>query len=515
MQFCAAALLLAGSSVCAQISLEQAITAVECWRRAGSEAVLRVHPEGPLNILLGHAAVNNDAIAKKRMFSPPIQTAYMLEDVSDDGSYRAFDECDREYRYSREPEDDTIGKFTCSEKMDYLHAYYNTLKVLFKITNNKVGVETHCGDSFSNCVRLGFGSVGERARFFAALLLLASGERIGARYEEEAAPEEGLLPLKAPSISLVYGGTALLELNSKIGCLEEVRTVVEFFANCAAAGVEKFDLHHTDSPSFLVQAYLCAYADSSAFIGEVFECVDALLAEIHSGPELDAARGRYFTADDKLLGAYSEQYDACREIDAIDSSVSAHAPFDFPLDAETRSFLTACIKETSNNSTPLLACLIRDSANRLLSKVDEVLLPNAHIVEVESASDPMALYDALTRWLAYAPLHSEQDLMAAVDQLLPTFVRLLSREDGLDGATAESSGASDSPLSANSPLVLLIANILGSVSPDNFRTRYGFFQIVLANCVGRCAEFFPNIRIDPLLSCKESDTDLRFYYERR
>ncbi|KAI4293084.1 hypothetical protein PAPHI01_2358 [Pancytospora philotis] len=332
MQVLTTALSLAGSFVRARISLRDAIGVVESERETTGNDKVFINPEGPLNIMLGHAEVNNDAIAKKRMFSPPICTSYVLEEVGDKeptpelalGSGKG-----RIYRYDRDPKKDGIWDCTRSQKVDeYLRAYYNALKVLFRIVNGKVVVCTNHHMSFYKYTRVQL-SDNERARFFAALLMLANGEKgIGAEYRGRPAGSKAHQGQEVFGVALTSGQNTMVDLNfaipntlpgKKTLYIEEMRTVIEFFAKHGATKAEEYGLHYTDSPGFLIRAYLCEYANDGAFISEVFDCVDAFLAEMYSGTELDAARSQYFTTDEKLVGEYSEQYDAFRQIDKINS----------------------------------------------------------------------------------------------------------------------------------------------------------------------------------------------------
>ncbi|KAI4291759.1 hypothetical protein PAPHI01_1033, partial [Pancytospora philotis] len=157
MWFPATALLLAGSFVRAKISLKDAINLVEGERMTAGNDKVYINPTGPLNIMRGHAEVNNDAIAKKRMFSPPLQANYSLEEVEkveNDNKEPSpapvpGSEKDRNYKYDRDPAKDEIVDCTGSKKVDaYLRAYYNTLKVLFRILSSSVVVSSNHHKSF-------------------------------------------------------------------------------------------------------------------------------------------------------------------------------------------------------------------------------------------------------------------------------------------------------------------------------------------------------------------------------
>ncbi|KAI4291404.1 hypothetical protein PAPHI01_0678, partial [Pancytospora philotis] len=797
MRFSVAALLRAGSFVCARISLRDAINIVESERATTGDDKLFVSPEGPLNILRGHAEVNNNAIAKKRMFSPPIHTNYSLEEMksgvsnSPNEPLSSFEACDG-FKYKRDPKADDIWDCTRSRRLDhYLHAYYSALKVLFRVTNGKVVVSTNHHKSFYKYTRDQFASDNERARFFAALLLLANGEKtIKAEYRKEMVGRKAHRHEKVFGVALTGGEGPLVNLKfeildtlsgRKMLYIEEVQEVVNFFVEHGASNVGEYGLDYTDSPSFLIQAYLCEYANDSVLIGEVFGCVDAFLKEIYSGAELDAARDRYFTTDDKLVKEYSEQYDAFRQIDKInsrclfpftssnmpldtqtvhycdkvtgkisvpdsysdcteialfnflccmlydpktrkysighleanecspteqfkhfftrvctrpednskacvhqewarvvqgitqpqaanrssgaagagkrsliiytkmakktvpialkadigtflmalaeivglpaakkdnledmvvslqgrtssdidrvklsqsfndvantvlsirsmnleflrvrfivseerekvlsgfllmsfppqkddqscyeiffefDSSLkhveATYVPQDVRLDEDDRKFFAPYGKEAEDGRVRPVFGLMRDSVKRFLSRIEGTLPHNGHVADVESAHDPKTLYIALTRWLRCAPMRSYEDRLAAIDQLLPTFIQRLKQWKAASGAVSEQSGgsaiqnraegssidskdmlasAADPVLSLRNPLVLLIANILGSVPLNDAGTRDCFLRAALTNCVCDCAELFPSICINASLYHPELDVWARY-----
>ncbi|KAI4291039.1 hypothetical protein PAPHI01_0313 [Pancytospora philotis] len=789
MRVLTAVLPLAGSYVRARISLKQAISAVGSLHDTAGGAQLHAHPEGPLNILRAHAAVNNDAIAKKRMFSPTIHACYALKEAANSLRGGAEDR-ERKYEFQRTPVQDEIWDCTGSEKVDgYLHAYYSTLKVLFRVVDDKAVVSTNHHLSFYKYTRVQL-SDGERARFFAALLMLANGEKgIKATYRGRAEGSKAHQGREIFGVALTGGKSTLVDLSftilntlpgKKTLYIEEMRAVVNFFVEHGATNVEEYELDYTDSPSFLIQAYLCEYANDDAFIGEVFSCVGAFLAEMYSGIELDAARCRYFTADKKLVGEYSEKYGVLTEIDKISSRgrfpfTSSNMPLETDLvhyydetageasyavgysdcveialynflccvlyDPEARSYSTehlkkkkcepterllhfftsvcstpednskACIHQewarvaqgltrppaadsemkvaanerkpslikyckttadygsvglkadvalkadigtflvalaevvglpaekkknledavgellalppgdvgcvkltqllndvlstristrqvelelrdvqvgvdkeedtilsgllvlsfppqkddqacyevkfkfgleprhvgtaytpndvvlsegereifapydegTANDGGCLLFGLINDCARRFLNKIDGTVPPNGRIAALERAQDPKALYTALTRWLSYVPMRSHPDRLGAIDQLFPTFVRLLKQGKGIGRAKntqaggsatqnrteghspdseSKSGGAADMVLSAQSPLVLLIANILGSASLNDAETRNCFLRSVLPYCVSDRAKLFPSIHVQRSLYCR-------------
>ncbi|KAI4293317.1 hypothetical protein PAPHI01_2591 [Pancytospora philotis] len=765
MRFLTTALSLAGSLVCARISLQDAISVVKSERETTSGDRVFINPDGPLNIMLGHAEVNNDAIAKKRMFSPPIRTNYVLNEVEEAENKekgrppKPGSEEGRVYKYDRDPAKDEIVDCTGSKKVDaYLRAYYNTLKVLVRILSSSVVACTNHHKSFYKYTHVQLSDT-ERVRFFAALLLLANGEKIAAEYEPKVTSKKK--QGNPSAVALVCGESSLLRLRLKIDndtwtkplYIEEVQTVVDFFVNHGATDVEEYGLHYTDSPGFLIRAYLCEYANDGAFISEVCDCVDAFLAETYSGNELDAARGRYFTADEELVREYSKQYALFTKIDEIysrsgfpftssnmplgmqvvhyfdedegkicnqisytdcmeitlynffccllydpearkysidhleankckptqrfldfftkvctrpadnskacihqewacvaqgltrpqtaDDSAAAsgkdgkrnmitymmpvdnnvnfeldtdvgtflmamakivglpetlsnelesliadslaapdvamhwenitnllskvirtivnparevdlelynvsvegkawkclyaglelsfqpqeddphcytfvlsfgpkHALFlykpqdSITLSAKEREFISARGKETADTRGAILPSLICDCAKRFLSMADETLLVNEHAAGIESAGSPLMLYTALTRWLAHVPMRSEKDRLAAIDQVFPTFVEVLRQRKGPSGTIDGFFGPADPTLGTSNPVVILIANILGSVSLAEKATRMLFFQAVLANCVGERAVLFPSIRVHSSLYCPET-----------
>ncbi|KAI4291882.1 hypothetical protein PAPHI01_1156 [Pancytospora philotis] len=167
-----------------------------------------------------------------------------------------------------------------------------------------------------------------------------------------------------------------------------------------------------------------------------------------------------------------------------------YKPNDVTLDNDDRKFFAVRDRTMGDRNGPLSG-LIRDCVKRFLSKADGTLLPSDHIAGVESAHDPKALYTALSRWLCYTPMYSEPDRLAAIDQLFPAFMRLLKQRRTI--------------LSASNPLVLLIANILGSVALNDAETRDCFLRAVFTHCTGDREELFPGIRIQPPLYHTEPD----------
>ncbi|KAI4291401.1 hypothetical protein PAPHI01_0675 [Pancytospora philotis] len=72
-----------------------------------------VDPEGPLNILGGHACISNDMIAKQRMFAAPMRHDYSRRSSASAGNAH---------------EDDVRELPADSEAMAYLSEYYRALR---------------------------------------------------------------------------------------------------------------------------------------------------------------------------------------------------------------------------------------------------------------------------------------------------------------------------------------------------------------------------------------------------
>ncbi|KAI4291407.1 hypothetical protein PAPHI01_0681 [Pancytospora philotis] len=757
MRYLSVALSLGGCFICARLSLKDTLDTVRCPREMAGGRRACVHPEGPLNIVNAHALVNNDMIAKKRRFSAPLRISYELKEMGESTSALRSDP-DGTYTYSRDPTNDSVCDFTRSDAMDYLRAYYTAMKVLFRVIGETVLVSTNHHTSFYKyvCEQL---SEGERAQFFAVLFVLAGGGAITA--ERVPVDADGRETPTTTGIVFSCANSTLLELDLKFRksgggkplYADEVLAVAEFFAKHGAADVERaYGVHYSDSPAFLIQSYIYEFADSRAFVDRVFGCVDALLPAVYPGDELAAARARFFTADEQLVGDYSREYEVLTKIEAI----SLHTRFPFsrsntPLehqvvyrydeaagractavsysdcaeialyntfccllfDPKTRAYSTGHLRERGcaptarlehffadvctapNDSTgragihqewarvaqglvqapggdaspagarrslvtyvrnskrraaveletdlgnllmalatiaglptetteelqrlvagciagpndgrvaaelsnaiaealgsvsvmPVkvelevrsstaeklygalklsfqpqpddgadagelhhvvvvesttghvkffhtphaiklgaaeraffaahegadanaagesrLRGLICESARRFLGVAASAAPPSAHIAEVAAADSPMALYAALTRWMAHAAMRTQDDLLAAIDQLFPTFTGLLGQSSGSSSAPVqpfdEQSGSS---LAASSPLVLLIANILGSMPLCDYATRALFFNTALRCCVAERPRLFPAIAIPPSVYSLEAD----------
>ncbi|KAI4293141.1 hypothetical protein PAPHI01_2415 [Pancytospora philotis] len=152
-------IVLAEAFVRARPSAQNILNALK--RRYG--AGVYVDPEGPLNIMRGHACVNNDMVAKQRKYAAPMRLAYS----------RAIDAGKGDPTYTRNAREDEVRELPAdSEAMVYLSEHYRILKSMFTVELGVVGVDKGPGAPFWSLFQ------SERAKceeLFAALLLLAGG----------------------------------------------------------------------------------------------------------------------------------------------------------------------------------------------------------------------------------------------------------------------------------------------------------------------------------------------------
>ncbi|KAI4292009.1 hypothetical protein PAPHI01_1283 [Pancytospora philotis] len=252
-------------------------------RRYGDEYI---DPEGPLNIMRGHPYVNNGMIAKQRKFAAPMRLGYSCTGDASKG------DCS----YARNAHEDRVRELPGdSEAMVYLSEHYRILKTMFTVENGVVVVDKGPQAPFWNlfesrsaiCLEL-----------FAALLLLAGGADIGL--------ESGsLVAYDAVTTSHV------LDLGAADGA---TLAVVEFFVKYGgvrATQVAGYGLHYSESPSFLIQAYICEFFEGTEDVMDViciFEAAKEIVAMLPAGDSGAQQRPRFFTAN--YARAYSAIYKA-------------------------------------------------------------------------------------------------------------------------------------------------------------------------------------------------------------
>ncbi|KAI4293071.1 hypothetical protein PAPHI01_2345 [Pancytospora philotis] len=135
--------------------------------------------------------------------------------------------------------------------------------------------------------------------------------------------------------------------------------------------------------------------------------------------------------------------------------------------------------------TPSLCSLIQESIERGLNPAAHRALAETRIAEAYAASDSLACHVAISRWMAHTPMQSLGEAVRAGDQQLPALEDLLARSTGR-------SGTAQRALTADSPAVALLGNIMGSAATVDDTLR-PFIACSLRRCVGTRTDLFPSI----------------------
>ncbi|KAI4291400.1 hypothetical protein PAPHI01_0674 [Pancytospora philotis] len=279
--------------VSARLSISQIKTAVGTRYGAGQFVI----PEGPLNIMRGHYFINNDMIAKQRKYAAPMRLGYSRSSDANDG------DC----TYTRDVRKDDVRKLTVdNDGLAYLYEHYKMLKSMFTVENEMVVVDKSPQAPFYSLFK---SERGKCLELFAALLVLAGGADIRLSSDGNSSTDGG-----KRAVSLVaYGAsssshTPVLDL----GFADDATlAVVEFFAKYGgnnASRVAGYDLHYSDNPSFLIQAYICEFLegkeDAISILRTASEIVSKLPAydsDMWQGP-------RFFTSNENRVLTYEARY---------------------------------------------------------------------------------------------------------------------------------------------------------------------------------------------------------------
>ncbi|KAI4291187.1 hypothetical protein PAPHI01_0461 [Pancytospora philotis] len=256
-----------------------------------------VDPAGPLNIVRGHYFINNDMIAKQRKYAAPMRLAYSSAGDANDGDCT----CIRNAR-----EDDVRKLPVDSEALGYLYDHYKTLKSMFTVENEMVVVDKSPQAPFYSLFK---GEHGRCLELFAALLVLAGGADIRLSSDGNSCTDGG-----ERAVSLVAHGAAssLPTRVLDLGFADDATlAVVEFFARYGgvkAKQVARYGLHYTDSPSFLIQAYICELLEKQEDVKRIFEVAYEVIAKLPADNS-DVRQGpRFFTANGNAVSAYKARY---------------------------------------------------------------------------------------------------------------------------------------------------------------------------------------------------------------
>ncbi|KAI4292321.1 hypothetical protein PAPHI01_1595 [Pancytospora philotis] len=248
-----------------------------------------VDPEGPLNIMRGHPCVSNGMIAKQRKYAAPMRLAYSRTGNGSRG------DC----AYTRNAHEDEVRELPGdSEAVVYLSAHYRILKSMFTVDNDVVVINRSPGAPFCNLRGR------ERVELFAALLVLAGGGDIrpstGGNCIDEGERAISLVVYDADTSAPV-----LYMESADRATLAVMEFFVEYGGNNASR-VAGYGLHYTDSPSFLIQAYICEFFEESEDVIRIFKAAKEIIARLPAGDASVQPGPRFFTTDTEYVRSYGE-----------------------------------------------------------------------------------------------------------------------------------------------------------------------------------------------------------------
>ncbi|KAI4290848.1 hypothetical protein PAPHI01_0122 [Pancytospora philotis] len=255
----------------------------------------------------------------------------------------------------------------------------------------------------------------------------------------------------------------------------------------------------------------------SASIARALNCISLMC--------VDARHSVFYAADSLLYGTLELSFQPQKRGTAAPPQtvvlkfVPGHASFAHKLDsivlsAEERQFFEAYGEAGADGGRRPLLGLVDESVRRLLSAADGTFLPNAHIGRVEAADDSIACHNALTGWMARAEMQSPGDLLAALDELSPALATFVQRNTAVLGQTRKLKAELDDPSTdsdrkarvaeqlkdaqdrvVGSPLVILVANILGRMPLTDGHTRRLFFELLMRPHARTRDILFPQLEI--------------------
>ncbi|KAI4291650.1 hypothetical protein PAPHI01_0924 [Pancytospora philotis] len=261
-----------------------------------------VDPEGPLNILCGHPLLNNDMVTKKRKYAALVRTAY---------SYTS-DASELKSEYTRDVRNDGIRELGSSTAaMQYLKAYYKALEAMFTVVDGAAVVNEAVQTTFLRCL-----TPEKRLKLYAVLLVLAGGGDI--RVMTQSHESDGCEAHYRVCFFIADTNKALLELYLNPVEDDDASAVFRFFGNYGGnkvGEVESYGLHYTDSPSFLIQAYLSESIECEEDAVEVFKGAREILVKLRDGGfNGKSLWERFFTDSGELAWTYGPGYAAISEI---------------------------------------------------------------------------------------------------------------------------------------------------------------------------------------------------------
>ncbi|KAI4293140.1 hypothetical protein PAPHI01_2414 [Pancytospora philotis] len=251
-----------------------------------------VDPEGPLNIMRGHSSVNDGMIAKQRKFAAPMRLGYSC----------TGDASEADCTYTRNTREDGVRTLPAdSEAMVYLSEHYRILKSMFTIENNAVVVDKSPAAPFWSMLGI---APNDCEELFAALLVLAGGGDI--RLDRGSVCDYYLFTYDAVDFMRLN----LVDLeHANYDTLEVVAFFIKY-GGTKASQVAGYGLHYTDSPSFLIQAYICACIESSDALARIFRAARKIAARLRADNSGLQPGLHFFTNNEDCVRAYVAKYDA-------------------------------------------------------------------------------------------------------------------------------------------------------------------------------------------------------------
>ncbi|KAI4291883.1 hypothetical protein PAPHI01_1157 [Pancytospora philotis] len=276
-------LVLTGVFVSARLSTTEIASALQEEYGVGEY----VDPEGPLNIMRGHTCVNNGMIAKQRKYAAPMRPGYDRIGYARIGPWV----------YRRNVYKDEVRKLPAdSEAMVYLSEHYRILKSMFTVENDLVVVDSSFAAPFCRLLE------SEREKclmLFAALLVLAGGGDIRLGINRDNGK---------PTVSLVVSDAGASAHVLDLGLTNNATlAVLKFFVKYGgnnASRVAGYGLHYTDSPSFLIQAYICEVIKNKATLVCILKAAKEIVARLPAGGPSAQLRPRFFTRDADYVRRY-------------------------------------------------------------------------------------------------------------------------------------------------------------------------------------------------------------------
>ncbi|KAI4291056.1 hypothetical protein PAPHI01_0330 [Pancytospora philotis] len=285
-------------------SLNRALQSLRTPIRTTSSDIF-VNPDGPLNAVCAHLPNARGLLAKKRKFSPFIDTSYRL----------FFDESRGDYAFVRKRKADKAYTLGSSRKMKYLAKYHGLIVKLYKLSGKRTSIVNGRSTSFYQFLHEHLTS-GQASRFLACLLVLASGGEM--RVEYEHGEGEG-----ANTTAVIFknnSGGDFLRVETVMRDLKEqeepkyFRTAVSIVKFVARYGARSPRLCYSDKPRFLVQLYAFDFADRHDSVSALCGAVSEAIATAVSDDTREKIWRKCFTHDAELVRQHADSHDALERL---------------------------------------------------------------------------------------------------------------------------------------------------------------------------------------------------------